>query len=256
MQRYGNRQIHSWQAYQGRAGEQVDKIAAKFHLTPAQLRSHNKVQEKHGKLKVAQLLLVPLHQDALPQQMTTLASTRHALKEKAEAPALLSSPVAEKGLPEAYVVQKGDTLFAIAKRFGTTVGDLQEKYRLDDAAVKIGDTLALADAPGSTTSTPAAHPVTVAPPPVAVAPVVMTDEPKHSPIIKQTVEERTTSAPALANGATSLRASFYVIRPGDTLYGIAKLFKVAVQDVMRWNNLNEVSKLVPGHRVRILLAAN
>jgi LysM repeat protein len=84
----------------------------------------------------------------------------------------------------------------------------------------------------------------------------MTDEPKHSPIIKQTVEERTTSAPALANSATSLRASFYVIRPGDTLYGIAKLFKVAVQDVMRWNNLNEVSKLVPGHRVRILLAAN
>jgi membrane-bound lytic murein transglycosylase D len=256
MQRYGNRQLHSWQAYQGRAGEQVDKIAAKFHLTPAQLRSHNKVQEKHGKLKVAQLLLVPLHQDALPQQMTTLASTRHALKEKAEAPALLSSSVAEKGLPEAYVVQKGDTLFAIAKRFGTTVGDLQEKYRLDDAAVKIGDTLALADAPGSTTSTPAAQPVTVAPPPVAVAPVVMTDEPKHSPIIKQTVEERTTSAPAFANGATSLRASFYVIRPGDTLYGIAKLFKVAVQDVMRWNNLNEVSKLVPGHRVRILLAAN
>jgi membrane-bound lytic murein transglycosylase D len=255
MQRYGNRQLHSWQAYQGRAGEQVDKIAAKFHLTSAQLRSHNKVQEKRGKLRVAQLLLVPLHQDALPQQMTTLASTRHALKEKAEAPTLLSALVAEKSLPETYIVQKGDTLFSISKRYGTTVGDLQEKYHLDDSAVKIGDTLALSDTAGRAASTPVANLVTVAPLPVAATPA-MTDEPKYSPTLKQTIEERPTSVPALASNASSLRASFYVIRPGDTLYGIAKLFKVAVQDVMRWNNLNEVSTLVPGHRVRIMVATN
>ena len=70
------------------------------------------------------------------------------------------------------------------------------------------------------------------------------------------MEERAPSAPLLAKNSTSLRASFYVIRPGDTLYGIAKLFKVAVEDVMRWNNLNEVSKLMPGHRVRIMLATS
>ena len=84
----------------------------------------------------------------------------------------------------------------------------------------------------------------------------MTDELKHSPTIQQTVEERAPSTAVLANHATPLRASFYVIRSGDTLYGIAKLFKVAVQDVMRWNNLNEVSKLMPGHRVRIMVATN
>jgi len=261
MQRYGNRQLHSWQAYQGRSGEQVNRIAAKFHLTPAQLRSQNKIQEKRGKLRFAQLLLVPLHQDALPQQITTLASARRALKEKAEASTLLSAVVAEKTLPGTYVVHKGDTLFAMARRFGTTVGDLQEKYHLNDSAVKIGATLALAATPDAAAAAPVASPVAVAPVAVALLPAAVagapaTDDPIQNLIVRQAMEERAPSAPLLAKNSTSLRASFYVIRPGDTLYGIAKLFKVAVEDVMRWNNLNEVSKLMPGHRVRIMLATS
>jgi membrane-bound lytic murein transglycosylase D len=256
MQHYGNRQLHSWQAYQAKSGERVDKIAAKFGITPAHLRSLNKVQEKHGKLRLAQLLLVPLKQDALPQQITTLASNKHALKEKADAAALLSSHVADKAVPDAYVVQKGDTLFGIAKRFGTTIDELQARNHLDGSAVKIGDTLTLVDLPASETHTAVVDPAGVAPPPVAVAPVEVVDEPKPVIAASQPAAQPVAVAVAIPAKPVPTRTSFYVIRPGDTLYGIAKLFKVAVVDVMRWNNLNEVSKLVPGHRVRIVLATN
>ncbi len=42
---------------------------------------------------------------------------------------------------EAYVVQKGDTLYSISRKFGLTVDELKEKNALQDSGIRIGEEL-------------------------------------------------------------------------------------------------------------------
>ena len=43
----------------------------------------------------------------------------------------------------------------------------------------------------------------------------------------------------------------YVVRAGDTLFGIALKFGVELTDLLRWNKLSGRSVLQPGLRLRI-----
>ena len=233
MQRYGDQQLHSWQAYRGQRGESVDKIAAKHGLSPRELRSLNNVQEKRGKLKTAQLLLVPLH---LAKPLPTAAQI--ATTQVKSAPA-----VGDPSLPQTYVVRKGDTLYALARRFGTSVEALTEHNHLDGAALKVGETMEI----------PAAVLVVVAHEVAAdgdneeggARPVRVTAEAaaSHPP---------TSAASRTARPAPAAKSSLYTVKRGDTLYSIAKAFKVTVAELARWNNLTTKSKLRPGAKMRIL----
>jgi membrane-bound lytic murein transglycosylase D len=48
----------------------------------------------------------------------------------------------------------------------------------------------------------------------------------------------------------------YVIKKGDTLWGIANEMGVNIQALSRWNNLNPERKLVPGTKLKIMLNSN
>ncbi|HYG33092.1 MAG TPA: LysM peptidoglycan-binding domain-containing protein, partial [Methylophilaceae bacterium] len=42
----------------------------------------------------------------------------------------------------------------------------------------------------------------------------------------------------------------YVVKRGDTLSSIAKQFKVATDDLQRWNNIRG-SNILPGHKLAV-----
>lgn len=284
MHRYGNQQLHTWQAYRAKKGERIDKIAGKFGMTVAQLRNLNTVAEKRGKLTGAQLLLVPLHPSKpLPTEAqiaaaqlaaTQLAATQIAATQIATpqidtaqlAPAQIATTQAEPVLPmtsapvlpQTYVVQKGDTLFALAKRFGTSVDLLTADNQLADGSVKIGEVIAI----------PAALP---APDRVAGSAVYAANDtseekaiPASGPASDSVSDPAPDTVPAQANvrkdavktaqPAPAAKPSFYTVKRGDTLTGIARLFQVAVADLRRWNNFSAASKLLPGVRLRVLPA--
>ena len=57
---------------------------------------------------------------------------------------------------------------------------------------------------------------------------------------------------ASASGnAASAAPEEYVVRAGDTLFGIALKFGVELTDLLRWNKLSGKSVLQPGLRLRI-----
>ncbi len=49
------------------------------------------------------------------------------------------------------------------------------------------------------------------------------------------------------------KRTLYTVRRGDTLHSIARRFKVAVNDIQRWNNLHRGHTLHPGQRVTVYL---
>jgi membrane-bound lytic murein transglycosylase D len=57
-----------------------------------------------------------------------------------------------------------------------------------------------------------------------------------------------------ATGATVAKASpgeLYVVRPGDTMSGIAKQHGVSTSDLMRWNRIDRPERIRPGDRLRV-----
>lgn len=55
----------------------------------------------------------------------------------------------------------------------------------------------------------------------------------------------------LAAGREGARPSNHVVRPGDTLYKIARDYGVSVDELLRWNHLSQGQTIYPGQRLRL-----
>jgi len=119
---------------------------------------------------------------------------------------------------EVYVVQPGDTLFAIALRFGVTASDITAANNLSNPnLIFVGQRLVIPDTGG---------------------PVV---EPA---IVTESDEEKDT-------GPTPAPPEVYVVQPGDTLFTIASRFGLTVTDVALANSLRNPDYLYVGQQLVI-----
>ncbi len=109
----------SWTTYNARRGESIDAIARRHGMTGAALRAANDALklDKRGRLRVPSPLMVPIRATAATAKAV---ATRLAA---AKPTALQHAKDAAAGA-RTYVVRAGDTLYGIAKRFGTGVDDL------------------------------------------------------------------------------------------------------------------------------------
>ncbi len=134
-----------------------------------------------------------------------------------------SLPVAElrddyqKSHRQSYKVRSGDSLWKIARRFGVSEKELRVWNRLGwNNLIRPGQTLVVSAPPGKGKS----------------------------------VKNSTRS---VAKKSAGTRKIVYQVRPGDTLFGIGRQFKVATRQIMDWNNLSEGHILQPGDRLTLLL---
>lgn len=97
-----------------------------------------------------------------------------------------------------YVVQKGDNLNTIAKKYNTTVADIKEWNHLTSTSLKLGTSLQVSNFPVEAT---------------------------------ETIASITPASPEL----TDIR---YEVQKGDNLGSIAKKFGSSVIDLKNWNNLH------------------
>ncbi|MGH8230830.1 MAG: LysM peptidoglycan-binding domain-containing protein, partial [Steroidobacteraceae bacterium] len=57
---------------------------------------------------------------------------------------------------------------------------------------------------------------------------------------------RATQLASASTASADGRRMTYVVQPGDTLYGIAKLLQVTVSELMDWNGISHHHSLKPG----------
>jgi LysM repeat protein len=92
----------------------------------------------------------------------------------------LTAPVATPSAPSQelveYKVGSGETLYALARRFGTTVGEIKELNNLQSNSLRLGQILKIKQGVPSqfTPAQPAAKPAPVSPPPAERQPTVIT----------------------------------------------------------------------------------
>ena len=112
--------------YKVEKGDTLYSISKKYQITVAELRTANNLSE-NDVIKVGQKLIIP---DADIGTAAALSSTKNA------------GNTAPSGKTIQYVVEKGDTLYGIARKNGMSVADLMSLNNLDSSAViKVGQKL-------------------------------------------------------------------------------------------------------------------
>lgn len=170
-----------------------------------------------GRIKVSPgyTLLVAGHEGGEPLNMAALP----------EQPRLPQADPAPSGVTvRTHTVRKGETLPVIARRYGTSVADLKRINNLRSDRIAAGTRLEVSANKSSSQGE--------AKPGKAVA------SPKNG-----------------ASAQKTPKIIHYTIRRGDTLFSIAKHFKVGKDDLMRWNRISP-NALTPGKSLTIQLSQN
>ncbi|NQE60369.1 LysM peptidoglycan-binding domain-containing protein [Caulobacter sp. RHG1] len=161
---------------------------------------------------------------------------------------------------KAYVVQTGDTMFSIAKRFSVTAAALAEENDLSsNAAIKKGQKLILPDSykdkgPIKTTQvipgTPAPVPSTTLAG-AAPAPSRPTYQPEPAAPQPTTVSSTTTTTSVTGSVVTVAGPrQTYTVKSGDTLTAIAKRFDMSVKELADDNDLDSAKPLKLGAKIK------
>ena len=134
-----------------------------------------------------------------------------------------------------YVVSKGDTLYGIAQKFGTTVDNLKSINNLTTDSLAIGQILKIPSEKVSTTNT---YTVKSGDTLYGIAGKYNTtvDELKSlNNLTSNTLSIGQTLK--IPSGTTSNNTSTYTVVKGDTLYGIANKYNTTVDELKSLNNL-------------------
>lgn len=115
--------------------------------------------------------------------------------------------VSAQNQPTIHTIKQGETLSALAKKYGTTVGDIMRLNGMNsNSKLQIGQAVKI---PSSGTT-----------------PATIVEAPKPQPIVAKQPEISTTVTDVT-----------YKVLKGQSLYGIAKQFKTTEKQIIAWNNL-------------------
>jgi len=114
-------------------GETLATIARRYSLTTKQLRDANELAS--SKVSRNQTLMIP--------QRPAAALPTSAARPSAATRTMATASTSTASGPQTYRVRQGDTLYSIARQFGTSIGDLRRLNQLSDDRIKIGDRLTI-----------------------------------------------------------------------------------------------------------------
>lgn len=208
------------QYYTIQNGDNLGSIAEKYNVSITEIKQWNKLKGnsialgKSLKIKTNTLIVNPKEIKIIPE-----------LTKKTAEDAIASTENLEKAEVQTkeYVVQAGDNLGSIAKKYGKTVAELKEWNNLTSNNIGLGKSLIvsknLEDASVNTTT------VTIA-------------------------SNSIDSFKKKANSQKNMEQDYYV-KKGDSLYSISKKYPgVTISDIKKWNGIKD-EDIKPGMKLKI-----
>ena len=166
----------TWKPYVAKKGERPATIAKRLGVSASRLAEHNQFHLKRGKFARNQTILVPVKgRDAVAAERPTSPTTRH-------------------------VVQRGDTLFGVAMRYGVSVSQLTAANPKLGTHLKLGEVVRL-------------------------------------PLVASAAQADATESvrPAKAGSRKAAQPLRYTVRRGDNLSAIARRFDLSLAEIRALN---------------------
>lgn len=200
----------SWQPVTAKKGMTLAEIAGQLGASPERIAEHNTLHLKNGRLIKDQAILVPVN-GQVPELIA--ASWQEAASDAN--PVNSVKPRNEELAEKTHIVRKGETLYAIARKFDVSPASIKANNALKSLKVKAGQRLVIRPAQ------------------------------QGRPESRLADARKVQSSKSMASGTTR-----YTVRRGDTLYSIADRFNVSVSELKTWNKLSS-SGVQAGKRLTI-----
>lgn len=209
-----------------RKGDNIGEISQKYGVSVSEIKKWNRLKNNNvmlgAKLKiqtnerVATTVVKKTPKPAAKTKDTTETAIAAVEKQEAKTKEVATDDTENKEdeKSEFYVVQKGDNLNSIARKYGVTVAEIREWNNLEDTNVLSGSKLKLI--------------------PNENAPVIETKAEKAQQQI-----------------ASSAKVHQYLVQKGDSLFSIAKKYPgVTVENIKKWNDISS-ENIKPGMKLKI-----
>lgn len=199
------------QTYKIRRGDNLSSVARRFHTSVAYLRDLNDMPRKKH-LRVGSVIYVP--------DRTPLRERERTVKTRIVSPKSVAGGEIAKDAAKFHVVQSGDNLSNIAKRYGTTITELARLNNLTHGKLlKVGMKLKLPSG-----------------------------EPEAAP--NKTDDDNSKSAAVPAHSGQR-RTLIHVVKTGENLSTIAELYKVSLSVLKKKNHIRQPASLMAGAKLVI-----
>ena len=245
------------QTYIVQAGDTLSGIARKYGTTVSALVKANHIKNANL-ISVGQKLVV----------------SHQAVTQPTPAPKPAPSTPATG---QTYIVQAGDTLSGIARKYGTTVSALVKANHIKNAnLISVGQKLVVGHQ-AVTQPTPAPKPSVSTGSTtgstyivqsgdnlskiagkygISVAALTRANQIQNADLIivgqKLTIPGATaTQSSTSSQTLTTVKKQTYIVKAGDTLSGIARRQGVSVADLIRWNNIRNANLINIGQKITI-----
>lgn len=191
--------------YRVKSGDTLQSIANQYDVTLSKLISINNLKDKN---------------DIKPGDKIYLTDV---------------TALSYRGKTMSYIVQNGDSMSSIAKRFNTKASVLSElnQFESDSERLYVGDKIIV--------------PMQTAPLPVVATPTANVTAVKET-TVKPTGTLKTTVTTVVK---TQPETFDYQVKSGETLFGIANKFKVDKKELMELNDLDYTAKVNVGQKLLI-----
>ena len=217
-----------------KSGDSLSKVAAAHGVNSRELAELNQIADPN-KIRIGQKLILPDH--SKPSQ------SQPAEKSPAQA-----SAKAAAASGDTYVVKAGDALSKIAALHGVKTKDLMAANNLTDAnKIRAGQKLAIPGAKAADKKEPAKKEEKSEEKP-AKAPKAA--EPAVAPL-PAPVPEATANVEAPVPPESQEAMLDYTVQDGDTAEGIARLFVVRKDDILRVNGIPAGADVKAGQKIKI-----
>jgi membrane-bound lytic murein transglycosylase D len=225
--------LGSFVQHKVKKGETLSGIAAQHDVTVKDIRTFNEIAASHT-IHAGNILLIPVKDTVRSARVASKPSYRNPeLPRDDIALPLLSVTDGSKQMR--YIVKKDDTIVRIAERFHASLAQIREWNGLAyDSVLRPGDTLRI----HAVTSTGVERPASAGP--------AGRSAPKDASPAE--IEALRAGDPSPAGGARQIT---HVVKKGETLSSIGRLYKVRLSDILEWNRRTNRNKLYPGEKLTI-----
>jgi len=200
-----------------RRGDSLSEISDKYGITMAELKKWNHLRSNKApmgrRLKIITKEAVASQDKKVTNPDTTSVKESTAIASNTAKIFKEEKVISYKDVVKYHKVKRGDNLGEISDKYGVSVAELKKWNKLRNNNLMTGDNLKIIKNER-----------------------VVTTVRKEIKADKNATETGVTS-----NEATENPSDFYEVQKGDNLFSIAKKFNVSLEDLKKWNNLNDLN---------------
>ena len=210
-------------------GENLADIADKYGLTLAELKKKNKIKgskiKPNQRLKIKDAETVMLVNTIQPSdnRITQLSDN----KVQSDTTTKSTQNISNAAISDLHTVLRGETLFSISRLYNIPLEELKEINHILNGVVRVGQKLK----------------------------VISGDNPIPKPKITSLSETGKKSEIEVKQNTESTQPKTHVVTVNETLFSIAKLYNVTVEELKRFNHLTS-NKIKGGQQLKLTENSN